>query len=805
MTTFTNVFGGDTVPPSQYQYRAVTLSTVEDFYFPMTSDGPNLLASIMDVSAPDIDMGMTFPDATNASVGYDVLVRNVGAETFTLYDNAGGSIATVDPSQAKYVYLSDNSTAAGVWQVFTFGTGTSSADASLLAGEGLTVNGPYLALSIATSTLSGDITVDPGSLATAIVFTGGSVTCDLPVLTDIENGWYFDVRNSGTGSVTVDTLDGALIDGAATKILAPDESATFVTDGSQWHSLGFGRSAEFVFTKLVLDISGGGTIALTSAQASNKLLQFVGTAPGNVTVEVPTVVSIYYTQCSYSGAFTLTLTTALGSGIALNNSDRIIAYCDGVDVVSAQSVSASTAVSLTDGSAANPSLYFSADTDTGLYRAGTNTLGIAAGGIAALTISNTVGTPLVKWNFVSGTAGAPTLYFNGESSTGFYRKAANTIGFSTSGTERGFIDSTGINTPIGGTTAYAGSFTTITASSTINATGTITATGGFIGALTGTADNSLALGGVAAASYALLASPVFTGDPTAPTPAYGDSDTSIATTAYGQANFVAKSSQTGSAKTPTGTTAQRDGTPAAGYLRFNSDTGKFEGYDGSTWNPIAEVSKVGELFDWPFADTPAYGLLCDGSAVSSTTYVELFAKSVKTSTVTMTIASPCVVTWTSHPLYVNAPIKFTTTGALPTGITAGTTYYVISSGFGINSFQISASIGGAAINTSGTQSGVHTGIHAPYGCANDLSTFNVPDIPADYTTVQSDANEGTVSIGEVISHNHTAVGSFARLISGGGNLVGGSAINYTPVTINSTGGAANLAAGLSVRKCIRFE
>lgn len=75
-------------------------------------------------------------------------------------------------------------------------------------------------------------------------------------------------------------------------------------------------------------------------------------------------------------------------------------------------------------------------------------------------------------------------------------------------------------------------------------------------------------------------------------------------------------------------------------------------------------------------------------------------------TVTMTIASPCVVTLSSHGMSNGDRIIFSTTGALPTGITAGTVYYVLNAA--TNTFQVAATSGGAAINTSGTQSGVHT-------------------------------------------------------------------------------------------------
>jgi len=45
-------------------------------------------------------------------------------------------------------------------------------------------------------------------------------------------------------------------------------------------------------------------------------------------------------------------------------------------------------------------------------------------------------------------------------------------------------------------------------------------------------------------------------------------------------------SSTGSVKIPTGTEAERDGSPSSGYFRFNSDAGAFEGYNGSAWGSI---------------------------------------------------------------------------------------------------------------------------------------------------------------------------------------------------------------------------
>lgn len=54
-------------------------------------------------------------------------------------------------------------------------------------------------------------------------------------------------------------------------------------------------------------------------------------------------------------------------------------------------------------------------------------------------------------------------------------------------------------------------------------------------------------------------------------------------------------SGTGQVKMPAGTTAQRSGSPANGMLRYNSDTGSFEGYANSTWGGIGGAQAGGAI------------------------------------------------------------------------------------------------------------------------------------------------------------------------------------------------------------------
>ena len=89
---------------------------------------------------------------------------------------------------------------------------------------------------------------------------------------------------------------------------------------------------------------------------------------------------------------------------------------------------------------------------------------------------------------------------------------------------------------------------------------------------------------------------------------------------------------------------------------------------------------------------------------TSTTYNITTTSGVSQSAVTP-IASPGIVTVSASPSNGDVVI-FSTTGALPTGITAGTQYYVINRTS--TTFQISATSGGTAINFTGAQSGFQT-------------------------------------------------------------------------------------------------
>lgn len=105
----------------------------------------------------------------------------------------------------------------------------------------------------------------------------------------------------------------------------------------------------------------------------------------------------------------------------------------------------------------------------------------------------------------------------------------------------------------------------------------------------------------------------------------------------------------------------------------------------------------------------------DATAGQISEYIatSLTANNNANATVTLTIASPCVMTWTAHGFAVGTvttALKLTTTGALPTGLTASTTIYM--KAIDANTFNLATSadnaLAGTFITTTGSQSGVHT-------------------------------------------------------------------------------------------------
>lgn len=90
-----------------------------------------------------------------------------------------------------------------------------------------------------------------------------------------------------------------------------------------------------------------------------------------------------------------------------------------------------------DGSSSIPSITFTSDTDTGIYRASANALGLTTGGIAALVLDSSQNAVFTgSLHIPNGTAGVPSISFTSETNTGIFRPSGSTLGFSVQGSQK---------------------------------------------------------------------------------------------------------------------------------------------------------------------------------------------------------------------------------------------------------------------------------------------------------------------------------------------------------------------------------
>lgn len=138
------------------------------------------------------------------------------------------------------------------------------------------------------------------------------------------------------------------------------------------------------------------------------------------------------------------------------------------------------------------------------------------------------------------------------------------------------------------------------------------------------------------------------------------------------------------------------------------ETGYLTKDTGSSMFGATESTLCHSEFNFKKKSGTEYRIRGNGTYLQKYNTTTSLWENLTSGTITMTIATPAVVTQVAHGLKAGTPISFTTTGALPIGVVAGTTYYVIATGLTADAFQFSATSGGTAVNTTGSQSGTHT-------------------------------------------------------------------------------------------------
>ena len=406
--SYVSPFTGDVIQPTDVSFRAVTLSANTQLNWPSNSTtNADYAARIMQVTATAGSLNLYMPPADQTSVGNDALIRNIGANTFTVKDYAGtGTIVSVAAGESKYIYITTNSTSQGTWGVIAFGVGTSSADAATLAGYGLVASGATLNQSHPSAAITSTSTFAATDRAQTRVWSGGAGTAILPAAATLGNNWFTLFKNNGTGSFIISCTGAELIDGASTKTFNPTESAFIVCTGTAYVTVGYGVSSQFAFTALTKNITGG-AVTLTNNEAANNIQEYVGNLTSNSVVTFPAVVNLYVisNQVTDNG-FTFTVTTGLGFTATIPPGQQATLICDGTNFLNANTTQAgASSLSLVDGTVGTPSLNFAAETSTGIYRPGAGELGISVLGTKRVGVTATGVSVTGSGTFTTGIAG----------------------------------------------------------------------------------------------------------------------------------------------------------------------------------------------------------------------------------------------------------------------------------------------------------------------------------------------------------------------------------------------------------------
>ena len=539
--SYTNIFGGNTIYPSDVSYLALALDADTALEWPLENSGTlPPAARIIDVTPDAAGWAVTLPDATLTGAGQVILFNNLsGSDSFLVKDYAGNTLATVGFGEQWELYLAATTTAAGTWRVFRFGASTAGVQPSSLAGFGLTVTGSTLSQAAPVTTFSTTgLNVASSNRASAFVWEGtGAGTINLPTAVGVGNNFFIFVRNEGGGDLTVEPAGTEVINGAVNLALRPGDSATVITDGVKWYTIGLGQEAVFAFDYTSITVTGG-NYSLAGSELNRIAYKFVGTLTSDVYIIVPSTIQQYWINNQTTGAFNFFIKTLTGPATQVNQGAKGIYYCDGLNMVlGSDPTTLTTPIVVSDG---------------------------GTGAVTASGARLNLGITAFADPIVTATSGATVRTVIGAASSGVNNDISELTGLTTplsvaqGGT--GSTTASGARTNLGlGTMATQNANNIAVTGGTMNA---VAITGGSVSGITdlavadggtgasdaATARTNLGLGTIAtqnANNVAITGGAISgvtlstTGTPTAPTAAYGTNNTQIATTAFVQAALQA--------------------------------------------------------------------------------------------------------------------------------------------------------------------------------------------------------------------------------------------------------------------------
>lgn len=397
MPTYVSPFTGTVVQPTDVSYYALSFSSNVQLFWPAVVNPTQVPAArIIDATPSTSGLIITLPEADQGTVGADILIRNLGANTFTVQNFGGTGSVSIAAGVSKYFYLSNNTTSAGVWQNVTFGAGTSSADAASLAGDGLVALLGKLNVNQNIIEVNSPPSITESNRADTYLWTGGNDSITLPTVASLTTGWFIAFRNAGTGSLTFTPQGTSLINDTSSLTVNPGDSGFILVqkDTNNFYTVGYANPTNVTFTSATYDVDSivGNTFSLVSfAPIIQTYVALSGTRSTNLAVTLPATTQLYIltNNTGESGYdITFVVSGSLQTPITLSDTQVALVLSDG-NFLYVISQTSSTSFQAINGTAAAPSYSFISDNNTGMYLVGASVLGFSANSIQMLEMDNT--------------------------------------------------------------------------------------------------------------------------------------------------------------------------------------------------------------------------------------------------------------------------------------------------------------------------------------------------------------------------------------------------------------------------------
>lgn len=160
-------------------------------------------------------------------------------------------------------------------------------------------------------------------------------------------------------------------------------------------------------------------------------------------VATPTTFATWLGVSNSSGGSTGVTAHRLLSGLTLGNDHSQYPLKASAETISGQ-WNFTQQVRSANGTVALPGFTFTTDTNTGVYRVGEDDLGFSTNGTLRLDISTTAFTATLPWRGQDGTVAAPAFSFSGDTDNGMYRIGTNNVGVAVAGAKVLDIATTGV-------------------------------------------------------------------------------------------------------------------------------------------------------------------------------------------------------------------------------------------------------------------------------------------------------------------------------------------------------------------------